>query len=236
MSAFPPRRKFVFPDPALADADGLLAVGGDLSAGRLLAAYEQGIFPWYSENMPILWWCPDPRFILEPMRLHVPARLERTLRRGRFSFSLDTAFEQVISACAAVPRSGAAGTWIVPEMIAAYCNLHRLGFAHSMEVWEDGKLAGGVYGLALGRAFFGESMFFFRPDASKAGLVTLVRFLQQAGFLLFDCQQTTAHMARFGGFEVSRTEFLRRLEKALAAPPLRGPWTLGACGQQGGGE
>lgn len=216
----------IFPDPALADEDGLLAVGGDLSPERLLAAYRQGIFPWYSENMPILWWSPNPRFILEPEHLHVPARLERVLRQGRFSFSLDTAFEQVISHCARVPRPGGAGTWIVPEMIAAYCKLHHLGFAHSVEVWEDGVLAGGVYGISLGRAFFGESMFFLRPNASKAGLVTLVRALHRVGFSLFDCQQTTAHMARFGGFEVSREKFLRRLEKALTAPTLRGAWTL----------
>lgn len=226
MSVFPLRQEPVFPSPALAGEDGLLAVGGDLSPERLLTAYAQGIFPWYSENMPILWWSPDPRLILEPGRLHVPARLERILRRGRFSFSLDTAFERVISSCADVPRPGASGTWIVPEMIAAYCNLHRLGFAHSMEVWEEGELVGGVYGLALGRAFFGESMFFLRPEASKAGLVTLVRALERSGFSLIDCQQTTAHMTRFGGFEVSRQEFLRRLDEALAGPSLRGPWTL----------
>jgi leucyl/phenylalanyl-tRNA---protein transferase len=216
----------VFPDPAHADEDGLLAVGGDLSPQRLLMAYAQGIFPWYSENSPILWWSPDPRLVLEPARIHVPKRLERILRQGRFRFTLDTAFGQVITGCASTPRCGARGTWIVPEMLAAYCRLHELGFAHSIEVWSGETLAGGLYGVALGGTFFGESMFFHEPDASKAGLVTLMRALEQAGFILFDCQQTTAHMLRFGGFEVPRSEFLSRLERALKRPTPRGPWSL----------
>jgi leucyl/phenylalanyl-tRNA--protein transferase len=216
----------LFPDPAHADEDGLLAVGGDLSPQRLLMAYAQGIFPWYSENSPILWWSPDPRLVLEPGRIHVPARLERVLRQGRFVFTLDTAFEAVIGGCAQTPRQGAHGTWIVPEMLAAYCRLHELGFAHSIEVWSGGKLAGGLYGVALGGAFFGESMFYREPDASKAGLVVLMRALHGAGFALFDCQQTTAHMLRFGGFEVRRDEFLSRLERAMRLPAPRGPWSL----------
>ena len=216
----------VFPDPANADEDGLLAVGGDLSPQRLLMAYGQGIFPWYSENTPILWWSPDPRLILEPAGIHVPQRLERILRQGRFRFTLDTAFERVITLCADTPRRGARGTWIVPEMLAAYCRLHELGFAHSIEAWSGQTLAGGLYGVALGRAFFGESMFYRQPDASKAALVTLVRALERAGFTLFDCQQTTAHMVRFGGFEARRDEFLTRLQRALEMPSLRGPWSL----------
>jgi leucyl/phenylalanyl-tRNA--protein transferase len=216
----------VFPDPEHADEDGLLAIGGDLSPQRLLMAYAEGIFPWYTENAPILWWSPDPRLILEPSGIHVPRRLERILRQGRFRFTLDTAFEQVITNCAETPRDGAHGTWIVPEMHAAYCRLHRLGYAHSIEAWEDGELAGGLYGVALGGAFFGESMFFHRPDASKAALVTLVRALDRAGFTLIDCQQTTAHMIRFGGFEVSRKNFLTRLRLALELPFLRGHWAL----------
>ena len=216
----------IFPDPSLADEDGLLAVGGDLSPQRLLMAYGRGIFPWYSENAPILWWSPDPRLILEPSRVHVPKRLERILRQGAFRFTLDTAFEQVIAGCAQTPRRGACGTWIVPEMLAAYCRLHELGFAHSIEVWSGGTLVGGLYGVALGGAFFGESMFYIEPDASKAGFVTLIRALDRAGFILFDCQQTTAHMVRFGGFEVPRDEFLSRLEQALELPSPRGPWSL----------
>jgi len=216
----------VFPDPSLADEDGLLAVGGDLSPQRLLMAYGRGIFPWYSENAPILWWSPDPRLILEPSRVHVPKRLERILRQGVFRFTLDTAFERVIAGCAQTPRRGACGTWIVPEMLAAYCRLHELGFAHSIEVWSGGTLVGGLYGVALGGAFFGESMFYNEPDASKAGFVTLIRALDRAGFILFDCQQTTAHMVRFGGFEVPRDEFLSRLEQALELPSPRGPWSL----------
>lgn len=216
----------IFPDPSLADEDGLLAVGGDLSPQRLLMAYGRGIFPWYSENAPILWWSPDPRLILEPSRVHVPKRLERILRQGVFRFTLDTAFERVIAGCAQTPRRGACGTWIVPEMLAAYCRLNELGFAHSIEVWSGGTLVGGLYGVALGGAFFGESMFYNEPDASKAGFVTLIRALDRAGFILFDCQQTTAHMLRFGGFEVSRDDFLSRLEQALELPSPRGPWSL----------
>lgn len=217
-----------FPDPAHADEDGLLAVGGDLSPHRLLMAYAQGIFPWYSENSPILWWSPDPRLILEPARIHVPKRLDRILRQGRFRFTLDTAFERVITRCAGTPRNGAHGTWIVPEMLAAYCRLHELGFAHSIEVWSGEALVGGLYGVALGGAFFGESMFYLEPDASKAGLVTLMRALERAGFVLFDCQQTTSHMLRFGGFEVPRGEFLFRLERALKLKTPCGPWSLRA--------
>jgi leucyl/phenylalanyl-tRNA--protein transferase len=216
----------LFPDPAHADEDGLLAVGGDLSPQRLLMAYAQGIFPWYSENSPILWWSPDPRLVLEPRRIHVPARLERVLRQGRFSFTLDTAFEAVIGGCARTPRPGAHGTWIVPEMLAAYCRLHELGFAHSIEAWSGGTLAGGLYGVALGGVFFGESMFYLESDASKAGLVTLMRLLHGAGFTLFDCQQTTSHMLRFGGFEMRRSEFLSCLERALKVSTPRGPWSL----------
>lgn len=226
MTVFALNAQPVFPDPAHADEDGLLAVGGDLSPQRLLMAYGQGIFPWYSENAPILWWSPDPRLILEPSRIHVPRRLERILRQGRFTFTLDTAFERVICLCADTPRRGAHGTWIVPEMLAAYCSLHELGFAHSVEAWSGGELVGGLYGVAMGGAFFGESMFYREPDASKAALATLMRALDRAGFTLFDCQQTTAHMLRFGGFEVPRVEFLSRLRAALELPFLRGVWTL----------
>lgn len=226
MAVFALPKEPVFPDPTLADEDGLLAVGGDLSPERLLMAYGRGIFPWYSDHAPILWWSPDPRLILEPSRMHVPVRVERILRQRQFSFTTDTAFEQVITLCARTPRPGAHGTWIVPEMLSAYCRLHELGFAHSIEVWSHDTLVGGLYGVALGRAFFGESMFYREPNASKAGLVTLVRALDRAGYTLFDCQQTTQHMLRFGGFEVSRNGFLLRLEQALELSTDRGPWRL----------
>lgn len=219
-----------FPDPACAEDDGLLAVGGDLAPARLLAAYRQGIFPWYGEGMPVLWWSPHPRLILEPDRVHVPRRLGRVLRQGRFAVTLDTAFAAVIRHCATVPRPGGQGTWIVPAMEAAYQRLHDLGYAHSVEVWRGGRLVGGLYGVALGGAFFGESMFHLEPDASKVGFVTLARALARAGYQLIDCQQTTPHMVRLGGFEVGREEFARRLEAALRLPTQQGQWRLeGGC-------
>ena len=213
-----------FPDPAEADPDGLLAIGGDLTPARLVAAYAQGIFPWYCENSPILWWSPDPRLTLVPAQLHVPGSLRRVLNSGRFCFSLDTAFGQVIRACASTPRPGQPGTWIVPGMIQAYERLHDLGLAHSVEVWSNGKLAGGVYGVALGSVFFGESMFYAEPDASKTAFVLLARWLAGRGCTLIDCQQTTAHMQRFGAREISRPEFLRRVAAGLQNPALTGRW------------
>lgn len=218
----------VFPDPAEADPDGLLAIGGDLSPERLVAAYAGGIFPWYSENSPILWWSPDPRLVLEPACLHVPTSLRRVLNSGRLRFSLDTAFAQVICACARTPRPGQNGTWIVPEMINAYEQLHALGLAHSAEIWSGERLVGGVYGVALGSVFFGESMFFAEKDASKAALVLLARWLATRGCTLIDCQQTTAHLLRFGAREVSRPEFLRRVAEGLESPALSGKWVLDA--------
>ncbi|OGR39735.1 MAG: leucyl/phenylalanyl-tRNA--protein transferase [Desulfovibrionales bacterium GWA2_65_9] len=218
----------VFPDPAEADPDGLLAIGGDLSPERLVAAYAGGIFPWYSANSPILWWSPDPRLVLEPASLHVPTSLKRVLNSGRFRFSLDTAFSQVIRACARSQRPGQGGTWIMPEMITAYEGLHALQLAHSAEVWNGERLVGGVYGVALGSVFFGESMFFTEKDASKAAFVFLARWLGNRGCTLIDCQQTTAHLLRFGARELSRPEFLRRVEQGLKSPALSGRWVLDA--------
>lgn len=218
----------VFPDPSEADPDGLLAIGGDLSPRRLAVAYASGIFPWYAEGSPILWWSPDPRLALIPAELHVPASLRRTLNSGRFRFSLDAAFGQVIRACAVTSRPGQRGTWILPEMIAAYEELHSLGLAHSAEAWLDDRLVGGVYGVALGSIFFGESMFYAEPDASKAVFVTLARWLAARGCTLLDCQQTTAHMLRFGARELPRPQFLERVEKGLASDALVGPWSLEA--------
>ncbi len=204
-----------FPPPSLAGPEGLLAVGGDLSVPRLLSAYSQGIFPWYDAASPILWWSPDPRPVLFPAEFHVPRRLERVVRQKRFDIGFDTDFPAVIQACAGVRRPGQRGTWITRAMVRAYIDLHRAGFAHSVEARLDGRLVGGVYGVALGRAFFGESMFHLEPDASKAAFVALVRRLEDLGFHFIDCQQTTAHMARFGSREMPRAEFLSLLSRAL---------------------
>ena len=216
----------VFPDPALAEPDGLLAVGGDLSPERLLAAYAAGIFPWFSRGNPILWWSPDPRLVLRPGWLHVPRSLERTLRRGRFLLRCDNAFGEVIRSCAEAPRPGQRGTWIVPRMIAAYRRLHALGLAHSFEAWEGNDLAGGLYGVSLGGAFFGESMFARAPDASKVAFVASVRWLSERGIDLVDCQVRTEHLARFGAREIPRPRFLADLESALQKPTLRGAWVF----------
>ncbi len=204
-----------FPPPFLAEPEGLLAVGGDLSVPRLLAAYSQGIFPWYDAASPILWWSPDPRPVLFPADLHVPRRLERLLRQRRFEIAFDTDFPAVIRACARVRRPGQRGTWITRAMTRAYIDLHRAGFAHSVEARLDGRLVGGAYGVALGRAFFGESMFHLEPEASKAAFVALARRLGDLGFQFIDCQQTTAHMARFGSREIPRAAFLALLRRAL---------------------
>lgn len=221
----------VFPAPQNADPDGLLAVGGDLSLQRLLAAYENGIFPWYNENSPILWWSPTPRLILKPIDLHISRSLRRLINKNPFKITMDTDFSSVIHACAYTRRADGLGTWLVPEMIRAYIKLHRLGFAHSVEAWQDNKLAGGVYGLSLGRAFFGESMFYRTPGASKVALIYLVQALQAWGFDFLDCQQTTRHMLRFGAYEVCRGVFLHLLQKSLAGPTCRGPWTNNALPQ-----
>jgi leucyl/phenylalanyl-tRNA--protein transferase len=221
-------REPIFPDPALAEPDGLLAVGGDLSPKRLLTAYAGGIFPWFSDDAPILWWSPNPRLVLEPAELHVPRSLRRTLKSGEFTIRSDTAFEQVIRRCAGKPRPGQSGTWITEDMVAAYVALHRLGYAHSFEAWRGGTLAGGLYGVSLGAAFFGESMFADQPDASKAAFARSVEWLASRGVELVDCQVTTAHLLRFGAKEMARPEFLMRLERALTRPTLSGKWELPA--------
>ena len=203
-----------FPDVehALQEPDGLLAVGGDLQPERLLYAYRNGIFPWYGPDQPILWWSPDPRLVLYPGQLHVSHSLAKTLRQQRFSVTFDQAFDQVIQACAA-PRPGQAGTWITPEMQAAYIEMHRLGHAHSVECWQQDRLVGGLYGLAMGRVFFGESMFSHKTDASKVGFVTLVRQLERWDYRLIDCQVHTGHLERLGAGMIPRREFTRLLEK-----------------------
>jgi leucyl/phenylalanyl-tRNA--protein transferase len=221
-------REVAFPDPRDAEPDGLLAVGGDLTPDRLVAAYAAGIFPWYGPGSPILWWSPDPRLVLRPERLHVPRSLARTLRRGRYRLTADTAFPEVIRACARVERPGQDGTWITGAMIVAYERLHALGLAHSFEAWDGDALAGGLYGVSLGSAFFGESMFSVRPDASKAAFIRSVEHLRGLGVGLIDCQVRTDHLARFGAEEVPRDEFLALLDAALEAPTRQGRWALEA--------
>jgi leucyl/phenylalanyl-tRNA---protein transferase len=200
---------------ALLSPNGLLAAGGDLSPRRLIEAYRRGIFPWYSEGEPILWWSPDPRMVLVPGALKISRSLGKTLKRGHFEVRADTAFRQVIQACAAMPRPGQRGTWITRQMVEAYCRLHELGAAHSVETWIDGELAGGLYGIALGRAFFGESMFARSSDASKIAFVHLVRQLERWEFGLIDCQMSTAHLASFGAIEIARSEFSAQLAKLV---------------------
>jgi leucyl/phenylalanyl-tRNA--protein transferase len=208
-----------FPDPALAlrEPNGLLAVGGDLGVDRLLAAYRRGIFPWFSEGQPILWWCPDPRAILVPEELHVSRRLRRTLRSGRFEVSVDQCFDEVIGACAST-RS-ATGTWLTPEMIAAYRELHALGFAHSVESWIDGRLAGGVYGIALGGIFFGESMVSLQTDGSKVAMAKLAALARETGVALIDCQLPNPHLGRLGSRPIPRHEFLAQLRRLVVREP-----------------
>jgi leucyl/phenylalanyl-tRNA---protein transferase len=206
----------IFPPADLAEPEGLLALGGDLETDRLLAAYRQGIFPWYEQGGPILWWSPDPRLILVPAELRVSQRLRRTIRQGRFKTRYDTAFAQVIKACAEVTREHEEGTWITPEMQQAYIRLHELGHAHCMESWRAGELVGGIYGVRVGRCFCGESMFHRQADASKVALVALVQRLAVEGVGLIDCQVTSEHLVRLGAREISRSSFLRFLKSALA--------------------
>lgn len=218
------RRSLDFPplEQALREPNGLLAVGGDLSPERLLGAYRHGCFPWFQEGQPILWWSPDPRTVLFPSELHVSRSLRKTQRQQRFAVSFDRDFASVIAACAG-PRRYADGTWITPDMQAAYRELHRRGIAHSVEVWQDGQLVGGLYGLAIGRLFFGESMFSHATDASKIGFITLVEQLRDCGFVLIDCQMHTSHLASFGARPIPRREFADYLTRYIDRPGPA-PW------------
>lgn len=205
-----------FPDPAraLREPDGLLAVGGDLSPARLLYAYAHGIFPWYDAGLPILWWSPDPRAVFLPDTLHVSRSLQKRMRRGGYQFRLDTAFPEVMLACAGPrPQHPGGGTWLNDEMQAAYQELHRLGNAHSAELWIDGELKGGLYGVAVGRVFFGESMFSHATDASKIVLVELMRRLDDWGYAFMDCQVQSDHLQRMGSVPVPRADFLQMLAR-----------------------
>jgi leucyl/phenylalanyl-tRNA--protein transferase len=218
-SPFPPL------ETALARPNGLLAVGGDLSPSRLIDAYRRGIFPWFNEGDPILWWSPDPRMVLFPQELKISRSLRKTLKRGNYEIRADSAFKQVMEACAA-PRGEHTGTWIHAEMISAYGKLHEMGMAHSMETWIEGELVGGLYGVGLGKMFFGESMFSRVSDASKIALVHLVTQLQRWGFEMIDCQMKTEHLASLGAREISRKEFRQKLKELVHYPERGEKWCL----------
>ena len=216
---FPPVQR------ALREPNGLLAAGGDLSIDRLVEAYSGGIFPWYSEGQPILWWSPDPRMVLYPSEIKLSRSLRKRLRRDDYEVRADSAFAAVMRACAE-PRRDQSGTWITAEMLTAYGALHRAGYAHSVETWIGGELAGGLYGVALGRAFFGESMFARAADASKIALAHLVRQLERWSYGVIDCQMATGHLARFGAREVPRASFVRKLRELVNYPPTGEKWRL----------
>lgn len=216
---------YTFPSAELSEPEGLLAIGGDLSPMRLLTAYANGIFPWYNEGEPILWWSPDPRLISRPGTLKVSKSLRHTLRTRRFESRIDTAFQSVMEHCASTPREGQDGTWITNDILEAYVKLHELGFAHSFETWQEGTLVGGLYGIAIGKAFFGESMFHTVSDASKVAFYQLHRFLQEHDFKLIDCQQETPHLKSLGAYAIPRHDFLMELESLVVEPSLIGNWS-----------
>jgi leucyl/phenylalanyl-tRNA--protein transferase len=218
-----------FPPVEQASPDGLLAVGGDLRPERLLEAYRHGIFPWYNDDQPILWWSPDPRTVLFPDKLHISRSLKRSLRPGLFSVTLDTKFREVMLGCAEPrPQYPDGGTWITVEMLEAYRRLHEQGYAHSVETWQEGQLVGGLYGVALGGAFFAESMFTRVPDASKVALVFLVRQLHVWGFRIIDCQQSSPHVLAFGAENIPRRDFLDHLAGTVSIQERRGRWQFGS--------
>ncbi len=226
MSVFLLSQKIEFPSPHFAEEDGLLAVGGCLSEERLLLAYRMGIFPWFSEGDPVLWWSPDPRLALYPQELRVSKSLQKVIRKKQFHLTMDTAFTRVINACASSRTQNNEGTWLTEYMIESYIKLHESGFAHSVEAWYKGELAGGLYGVSLGRCFFGESMFTRLSNASKVAFVALVHFLEKLSFDLIDCQITTRHMVRFGAKEVPRAMFLKQVEDSLQSSTKKGKWSF----------
>ncbi len=215
-----------FPPAHFASNSGLLAIGGDLSESRVLMAYRMGIFPWFSDDDPILWWSPDPRLVLVPQDIRISRRLRRTIRKGVFTVSSDTVFGRVIEECARIRIENAEQTWLVDDMVEAYTGLHEMGYAHSVETWHEGRLAGGLYGISLGGVFFGESMFTRVSDASKTALVALCGHLQKRGFDMIDCQMTTPHLMRMGGMEIPRKEFLKKLASSMQRPTDVGRWNV----------
>lgn len=215
MSVYLLSEEIDFPSPAHAEPDGLLAVGGDLSQKRILKAYSMGIFPWYSEESPLLWWSPDPRLVLFPEELRISRSLRQCLEKGIYTVTVDTAFSRVIRACANALRKDQDGTWITEDMIEAYKGLHEAGYAHSVEAWQDGDLAGGLYGIILGKVFFGESMFSLKSNASKVAFATFVKQLQEQNFRIIDCQVRTEHLVSFGAREIPRREFIKILQNSL---------------------
>ena len=218
------QQRIIFPDPEEADREGLLASGGNLSPGVLLSAYEQGIFPWYSGDSPILWWSPDPRCILWPSKRHMSRSMQKLIRMKKFTVKFDTVFSEVIQRCAGINRKNEDGTWITQEMINAYCRLHDLGYAHSVEVWESGRLAGGLYGLSLGKIFFGESMFSEEKNSSKLAFLTLAEFLEENDFVFLDCQIYSEHLGTMGAEIMTRREYLMHLANNRGESGLYGSW------------
>lgn len=219
-------KELSFPAPEDANEEGIVAVGGDLSPERLLVAYRHGIFPWPARGYPLLWFSPDPRFALQPSHAHVSRSLRKAIRKGELHVTADTAFAKVITACAAVPRPRQRGTWITHELREGYLGLHELGYAHSIEAWRGDQLVGGLYGVALGTTFSGESMFASEPDASKIAFTTLLGHLRTWGFRIVDCQVHTEHLSRFGATMWPRDRFLRVWRAAVAEPTLFAPWRL----------
>ncbi|MBK1878197.1 leucyl/phenylalanyl-tRNA--protein transferase [Pelagicoccus mobilis] len=224
MPIFQLREDPIFPDPELAEEEGIIAIGGDLRPERLMAAYSCGIFPWYSEGDPILWFSPTPRMVLYPEKFKRSDTLARLVRSGKYELRIDHDFPSVIASCAKTPRPGQDGTWITQDMQDAYIRLHQLGLAHSFETYQDGKLVGGLYGVSLGSAFFGESMFHHARDASKFAFNALVEFAVKNHFDFIDAQQPTKHLASLGAEEVPRTKFLKQLASSQRNPTLQGPW------------
>ncbi len=224
MTVFRLSEKIVFPPAFLADSDGLLCVGGDLSCERILCAYRNGIFPWFLKDEHFLWWSPDPRLVLFPQDIKISKSLKKKIKKKYFKITMDQAFEEVIHACSYTRRENNQETWLVDDMIEAYTSLHKKGYAHSVEAWKDGKLAGGLYGISLGGAFFGESMFTLISDASKTALAALCFYLEKLKFDFIDCQVTTKHLISMGAVEISRIEFLCMLQSSLKRQDITGKW------------
>jgi leucyl/phenylalanyl-tRNA--protein transferase len=216
--------KLYFPPVEKADEHGILAIGGDLSPERLLLAYQSGIFPWFNDEDPILWWSPDPRFVMYPAHLKISKSMNQVLKKQVFTITFDANFEGVMKACQTIRRQGQSGTWITDDMLAAYSELHRLGFAHSVEAWQGSELVGGLYGVSLGSAFFGESMFAKVSNASKAAYITLVKKLEKLDFQLIDCQVYTEHLDSLGAVNIPRTHFITQVNQALQSATLQGNW------------